>query len=262
MDYGDRLMANFHVNWLSPVKIRQMIFAGSRKSLIFNELNTTEPIKVYDRGIEVGQSRRSGASCMVNYRSGDIWSPHIEPSEALQAAVSHFAECIREARLPSATGAWACASCGCWKRPPGASEAQGGRVVLSNGVNGQRRLDARASRPGELHPDRPDVRLGRQRESCTASLTSMAARSATTHGSAPSSRSRRTSSIGARCKIQSHTFVCEGVTIEDEVFVGHGVMFINDLARGRRPTAGRRPRPTGRSCRPASAVGPRSAAGR
>ena len=35
--------------------------------------------------------------------------------------------------------------------------------------------------------------------------------------------------IGARCKIQSHTFICEGVTIEDEVFVGHGVMFINDL---------------------------------
>jgi UDP-2-acetamido-3-amino-2,3-dideoxy-glucuronate N-acetyltransferase len=35
--------------------------------------------------------------------------------------------------------------------------------------------------------------------------------------------------IGARCKISSHTFVCEGVTIEDEVFVGHGVMFINDL---------------------------------
>jgi UDP-2-acetamido-3-amino-2,3-dideoxy-glucuronate N-acetyltransferase len=39
--------------------------------------------------------------------------------------------------------------------------------------------------------------------------------------------------IGARCKIQSHTFVCEGVTIEDEVFVGHGVMFVND----RRPSA-------------------------
>lgn len=35
--------------------------------------------------------------------------------------------------------------------------------------------------------------------------------------------------IGARCKIQSHTFICEGVTLEDEVFVGHGVMFINDL---------------------------------
>ena len=55
VDYDDRLMANFHVNWLSPVKIRQMIFAGSRKSLIFNELNTTEPIKIYDRGIELGE---------------------------------------------------------------------------------------------------------------------------------------------------------------------------------------------------------------
>jgi UDP-2-acetamido-3-amino-2,3-dideoxy-glucuronate N-acetyltransferase len=43
-------------------------------------------------------------------------------------------------------------------------------------------------------------------------------------------------SVGARCKISSHTFVCEGVTIEDEVFVGHGVMFINDrLPRATRP---------------------------
>ena len=54
VDYGDRLMANFHVNWLSPVKVRQMILAGSRKSLIFNELNPTEPVKLYDRGIEIG----------------------------------------------------------------------------------------------------------------------------------------------------------------------------------------------------------------
>jgi UDP-2-acetamido-3-amino-2,3-dideoxy-glucuronate N-acetyltransferase len=39
---------------------------------------------------------------------------------------------------------------------------------------------------------------------------------------------QKNATIGARCKVQSHTFVCEGVTIEDEVFVGHGVMFIND----------------------------------
>ena len=50
-----------------------------------------------------------------------------------------------------------------------------------------------------------------------------------TRGSGRSSRFRRTPTIGARCKISSHTFICEGVTIEDEVFVGHGVMFINDL---------------------------------
>src|SRR3954453_20447849 len=80
MDYGDRLLANFHVNWMSPVKVRQMIFAGSRKSLIFNELNTTEPIKVYNRGIEVGQSddAEERRKLLVSYRSGDVWSPHID----------------------------------------------------------------------------------------------------------------------------------------------------------------------------------------
>jgi acetyltransferase-like isoleucine patch superfamily enzyme len=50
---------------------------------------------------------------------------------------------------------------------------------------------------------------------------------------------QKNAAIGARCKIQSHTFICEGVTIEDEVFVGHGVMFINDIDP--RATAGGRP---------------------
>lgn len=51
---------------------------------------------------------------------------------------------------------------------------------------------------------------------------------------------QKNASVGARCKISSHTFVCEGVTIEDEVFVGHGVMFINDLDP-RATAAGGRP---------------------
>jgi acetyltransferase-like isoleucine patch superfamily enzyme len=50
---------------------------------------------------------------------------------------------------------------------------------------------------------------------------------------------QKNASVGARCKISSHTFICEGVTIEDEVFVGHGVMFINDLDP--RATAAGRP---------------------
>src|SRR5256885_8508402 len=57
------IFANFHVNWISPVKIRQMIFAGSKKSVIFNELNTTEPVKVYDRGINLNEAKIGRASC-------------------------------------------------------------------------------------------------------------------------------------------------------------------------------------------------------
>ena len=67
---------------------------------------------------------------------------------------------------------------------------------------------------------RDDVKLGRERAASSTSSTSTAARSATTRRSAPSSRSRRTPPSGKNCKISSHTFICEGVTIEDDVFVG------------------------------------------
>ena len=150
VDYADRLSATFHVNWLSPVKVRQMIFAGSRKSLIFNELNPTEPIKIYDRGIEVGANAEERHKLMVNYRSGDIWSPYIEPGEALQEVVRHFAECIREGKRPLSDGALGVRVV----RLPGVGHTQhplprAGRLVLSNGTygaysNGVRRLHERS----------------------------------------------------------------------------------------------------------------------
>ena len=104
LDYGRQRMANLHVNWLSPLKIRQMIFAGSRKSLVFNELNATEPIKVYDRGISVGTDPHALRRQMIGYRTGDIWSPNIEPAEALQAMVCHFADSIRHGTAPRSDG--------------------------------------------------------------------------------------------------------------------------------------------------------------
>ena len=73
-----------------------------------------------------------------------------------------------------------------------------------------------------------DVDFGRRRHRRTPSRISTAAASATRRASAPSWRSRRGARIGARCKVQSHTFVCTGVEIGDDVFVGHGVLFIND----------------------------------
>jgi predicted dehydrogenase len=154
VDYGDQLMANFHVNWLSPVKIRQMIFAGSRKSLVFNELNTSEPIKVYDRGIELGEGTDEVRKLMVGYRSGDIWSPYIEPGEALQGVVSHFAECIRDGAVPLSDGQLGMRVIRLLEAANRSIRAQGGRVVLTHGAqsNGG---DSRTQRSGEWDPDRP-----------------------------------------------------------------------------------------------------------
>jgi predicted dehydrogenase len=133
VDFGDRLLANFHVNWLSPVKVRQMIFAGSRKSLIFNELNTTEPIKVYDRGIELGDAD-DRTRLLVSYRSGDVWSPHVESGEALQSVVAHFAECVRDGKSPVSNGQLGLRVVRLLEAATRSIRAQGGRVVLSNGA--------------------------------------------------------------------------------------------------------------------------------
>jgi predicted dehydrogenase len=173
VDYGERMMATFHVNWLSPVKVRQIIFAGSRKSIIFNELNTTEPVKVYGRGIDVTEiDAASGAisaeakrKLLVGYRTGDVWSPHIDAGEALQAAVSHFAECVRGRKKPLSDGELGLRVVRSLEAATRSIRAQGGRVILTHGTygtngnghhngngaaNGSGKADARTIRPGEL----------------------------------------------------------------------------------------------------------------
>jgi len=135
MDYGDKLMANFHVNWMSPVKVRQMIFAGSKKSLIFNELNVTEPIKVFDRGIEL-EATDASRTLQVGYRSGDVWSPFVEAKESLQTMVSHFADCIRTQQTPRSDGQLGLRVVRYLEAATRSIRAQGGRIVFPYSTHG------------------------------------------------------------------------------------------------------------------------------
>jgi predicted dehydrogenase len=104
LDFGGNLLASFHVNWLSPVKVRHLIIAGSKKSLVYNDLNAWEPVKIYDRGITVDESPEARRGALIGYRTGDIWSPHIEQSEPLQNVVRHFTDCIRSGSKPLTDG--------------------------------------------------------------------------------------------------------------------------------------------------------------
>jgi predicted dehydrogenase len=155
VDYDDRMLASFHVNWLSPVKVRQMIFAGSRKSLVFNELNPAEPVKVYDRGIDLNEGPEGRRKLLINYRSGDVWSPHIEPGEALLGVVAHFAECVREGKTPVSDGRLGLRVVRLLESATRSIRAQGGRVVLSNGVKANAHGRERANGHEEFHPDSP-----------------------------------------------------------------------------------------------------------
>lgn len=100
LDYGDDLLASVHVNWLSPVKIRHFLVGGSRRSVLYNDLDASEPVKLYDRGIDVSEDPEGRRAALISYRSGDVLSPNIDKSEPLQNMISHFASCVETGSRP------------------------------------------------------------------------------------------------------------------------------------------------------------------
>jgi predicted dehydrogenase len=77
------VIAHINVNWLSPVKVRTTLIGGEHKMLVWNDLEADEKIKVYDKGVQItsGQDVRE---LLVSYRSGDVWAPKIDQTEALK----------------------------------------------------------------------------------------------------------------------------------------------------------------------------------
>lgn len=102
LDYGERLLASVHVNWLSPVKIRQVVIGGSRKSVVFNDLDPIEKVRIYERRVERATEDRHRV--LFDYRLGDMWCPNVGTEEPLLAVVRHFTECILAGRPPLTDG--------------------------------------------------------------------------------------------------------------------------------------------------------------
>lgn len=105
LDYGDGMTAHLHLSWLSPVKVRRMIFAGTKQSLIFDDLDQEAKIKLYDHGVAFDvtdlESRRQ---MLVSYRKGDMMAPAVKASEALGVQIRELADALRQAGRPRATG--------------------------------------------------------------------------------------------------------------------------------------------------------------
>lgn len=99
MHFANRFIAHLHVNWLSPVKIRQMLIGGDRRMLVYNDMEPSEKVRVYDRGVRV-TTEESIHKTLVDYRTGDMWAPKLENREALAVECEHFLECIRFRKVP------------------------------------------------------------------------------------------------------------------------------------------------------------------
>ena len=102
--FDNHIIAHFNVNWLSPVKIRNTFIGGDKQMLVWNDLDTDEKIKVYDRGA-VLTTRERIHELLVSYRSGDVWVPKIDHIEALKMEADYFVDCIMNGKTPLNDGA-------------------------------------------------------------------------------------------------------------------------------------------------------------
>ncbi len=101
-------LAHFHVNWLSPVKIRKTLISGNKKMMVWDDLDADEKIKIYDRGVVLKNNTNSHTNkihkLLVSYRSGDIHVPKLQSIEALKAEVDYFGECLEKNIEPMNNG--------------------------------------------------------------------------------------------------------------------------------------------------------------
>ncbi len=93
-------IAHAHLSWLAPTKLRTMTVIGSRKMVLYDDVQAVEKVKVYDQGVE----KLSGEELRRSYRAGDIHSPRIAVTEPLQLEMRHFIECVRDGTRPRSDG--------------------------------------------------------------------------------------------------------------------------------------------------------------
>jgi len=93
------VIAHVNVNWLSPVKVRTTLIGGEHKMLVWNDLEADEKIKVYDKGVKITDAE-DVRELLVSYRSGDVWAPKVEQTEALKVELEYFGDCVLHDRTP------------------------------------------------------------------------------------------------------------------------------------------------------------------
>jgi len=102
--FDSDVIAHINVNWLSPVKIRRTLVGGSKRMIVYDDLETSEKVKIYDKGITVTETPDDLRKLLISYRTGDLWSPKVNETEALKLEVAHFRNCIDGSEQPITPG--------------------------------------------------------------------------------------------------------------------------------------------------------------
>jgi len=102
--FADSQIAHVHVNWLAPVKVRRTLIGGNEKMIVYDDLEPSEKIKIYDKGVTVSHQAEAVYELLVGYRSGDMWAPKLDNTEALRTEAMHFVDCIENNKCPLSDG--------------------------------------------------------------------------------------------------------------------------------------------------------------
>ncbi len=102
--FDDALIAHINVNWLAPVKIRRTIIGGSKRMIVYDDLEPSEKVKIYDSGLTLTDDPQRIYQMLIGYRTGDVWSPRLDQIEALQTEVRHFVDCVGKGSTPITSG--------------------------------------------------------------------------------------------------------------------------------------------------------------
>ncbi len=102
--FAESQIAHIHVNWLTPVKVRRTLIGGSEKMIVYDDLEPSEKVKIYDKGVTISERPEAVYQHLVSYRSGDMWAPRLETTEALHTEVLHFIDCIEHGTPPQSDG--------------------------------------------------------------------------------------------------------------------------------------------------------------
>jgi predicted dehydrogenase len=102
--YASGTIAHVNVSWLAPVKLRQILVGGSKKMITYDDLEPSEKVKVYDKGVSLTDDPDQIHEMRIGYRTGDMWAPKLSLAEALRTEGEHFVDCIQHRLAPLTDG--------------------------------------------------------------------------------------------------------------------------------------------------------------
>jgi predicted dehydrogenase len=102
--YDSGVIAHINVSWLAPVKVRQILIGASKKMITYDDLEPSEKVKVYDKGVSFTEDPKEIHEMRVGYRTGDMWAPKLSGTEALRLETDHFVDCIENDKVPETDG--------------------------------------------------------------------------------------------------------------------------------------------------------------